>query len=78
MQISGNMLPYKKQGSNGINNFAFEEFLNHKYLVPCDLTLLKHIELIMEKMSNIRRQLGIISEARDRLLPKLMSGEIAV
>ena len=32
----------------------------------------------MSKIENIREQLMLLKEARDRLLPKLMSGEIEV
>ena len=78
MQISGRMLPLKKHGSNGINNFNFEGFLNHTLLIPNDLTMLSPIEAIMKKISIIQRQFALFSEARDRLLPKLMSGEIEV
>ncbi|MDD7166060.1 MAG: restriction endonuclease subunit S [Clostridia bacterium] len=78
MQLSGRMLPYKKQGSNGINNFAFDDFLQHKILVPnkdFDITLLINI---MNEISNMQSNFALLIEARDRLLPKLMSGEIEV
>ena len=78
MQSSGRMLPYKKQGANGINNFAFEDFLSHELLVPDDESLLKPLEDIMRKMSNIQSQFALLIQARDRLLPKLMSGELEV
>ncbi len=78
MQSSGRMLPYKKQGANGINNFAFEDFLSHELLVPDDESLLKPLEDIMRKMSDIQSQFALLIQARDRLLPKLMSGEIEV
>lgn len=78
MQSSGRMLPYKKQGANGINNFAFEDFLSHELLVPDDESLLKPLEDIMRKMSNIQSQFALLIQARNRLLPKLMSGEIEV
>lgn len=38
----------------------------------------KHTSLCFEKIHNLRSQLRILTEARDRLLPKLMSGEIEV
>ncbi len=78
MQISGRMLLLKKHGSNGINNFDFEGFLNHTLLIPNDLTMLSPIEAIMKKISIIQGQFALFSEARDRLLPKLMNGEIEV
>ncbi len=78
MQTSGRMMPFKKQGSNGINNFAFEDFLSHELLIPNNEALLLPIENIMKKTSNIQRQFALLSQARDRLLPKLMSGELEV
>ena len=78
MQLSGRMLPYKKQGSNGINNFAFDEFLNHELLIPNSETLLLPFESIMQKIGIIQSQFALLTEARDRLLPKLMSGEVEV
>ncbi len=78
MQTSGRMMPFKKQGSNGINNFAFEDFLSHELLIPNNEALLLPIENIMKKSSNIQRQFALLSQAHDRLLPKLMSGELEV
>lgn len=78
MQSSGRMLPYKKHGANGINNFDFDGFLKHSLLIPNDAALLKQFKTIMFKISNIQGQIPILIEARDRLLPKLMSGELEV
>jgi len=78
MQADGRMLPYKKQGANGINNFAFEDFLEHEFIVPDTDLLLRPFDNIMNEMSNIQRRFALLTEARDRLLPKLMSGEIAL
>ena len=78
MQSSGRMLPYKKHGSNGINNFAFEDFLKHKFLIPNNRQTLKPFDCILSKISNMQSQLALLSESRDRLLPKLMYGEIEV
>lgn len=76
MQLDGRMMPFKKQGANGINNFAFEDFLEHQFLVPNTDALLEPLENIMNEMSNIQRRFALLTEARDRLLPKLLSGEI--
>lgn len=46
MQSSGRMMQYKKQGSNGINNFAFDDFLSHELLVTNDYSMLLPIENI--------------------------------
>lgn len=78
MQTSGRMLPLKKHGANGINNFDFDGFLNHELLIPDNACMLKPIEAIMAKISIIQGQFALLTEARDRLLPKLMSGKIEV
>ena len=78
MQTSGRMLPLKKHGANGINNFDFDGFLNHELLIPANASMLEPIEAIMAKISVIQGQFVLLTEARDRLLPKLMSGEIEV
>ena len=78
MQTSGRMLPYKKHGANGINNFDFDGFLNHELLIPNNADMLTPIEAIMAKISIIQGQFALLTEARDRLLPKLMNGEIEV
>lgn len=78
MQESGRMLPYKKQGANGINNFAFDDFLSHELLVSNNIELMDEFKDIMDLICNIRQRLTILRESRDRLLPKLMNGEIEV
>ena len=78
MQSSGRMIPLKKHGANGINNFDFDGFLNHKLLIPANTSMLEPIETIMAKISTIQGQFVLLTEARDRLLPKLMSGEVEV
>lgn len=78
MQNSGRMLPFKKQGANGINNFAFEEFLQHKLLVPNKKIDMNVFINIFDNISVLQNKLTILKEARDRLLPKLMSGELEV
>ena len=76
MQSSGRMLPYKKHGSNGINNFDFEGFLNHEFMIPFNMDILSPLFDIMQKIANIQNAFLLLKEARDRLLPKLMNGEI--
>ena len=78
MQASSRMLPYKKHGANGINNFDFDGFLQHELLIPVNLEFVKPFDLVMQKESVIQHELMLLAEARDRLLPKLMSGEIEV
>lgn len=78
MQNSGRMLPYKKHGSNGINNFDFEGFLKHEFLIPSNKNILAPFFDIMKKIANIQKSFSLLIESRDRLLPKLMNGELEV
>lgn len=78
MQLCGRMDVYKKQGSNGINNFDFESFLLHDVLIPMDQRLLFPFYNIMKKISNLQNMLFLLMQSRDYLLPKLMNGEIEV
>lgn len=78
MQNGGRMKKYKKNGANGINNFDFQGFLKHELLFPCSSLSIRKLDIILKNISNYRVQISFLTEARDRLLPKLMSGEIAV
>ena len=78
MQTSGRMLPLKKQGANGINNFDFDGFLSHVLLIPSDESLISPLEVITKNIGRTLGEIALLSEARDRLLPKLMSAEIEV
>ena len=78
MQTSGRILPLKKHGANGINNFDFYGFLNHELLIPNNVEMFAPLKTIMTTISIIQGQFALLTEARDRLLPKLMSGEIEV
>ena len=54
---------------------------NMPFLMPCDVILesfSKIVSPLFVKIKNISSQIRLLTEARDRLLPKLMSGEIAV
>ena len=78
MQTSGRMLPLKKQGANGINNFDFDGFLSHVLLIPSDESLISPLEVITKNIGRTLGEIALLSEARDRLLPKLMNAEIVV
>ena len=54
---------------------------NMPFLMPCDVILesfSKIVSPLFVKIRNTSSQIRFLTEARDRLLPKLMSGEIAV
>jgi type I restriction enzyme S subunit len=79
MQISKRLLPYKKNGANGINNFAFNDFLNHKLLIPeANSKLYSYLEKYEKAKTQIQKKLFLLQTARDKLLPRLMNGDINV
>ena len=54
---------------------------NMPFLMPCDDILdsfSKNVSPLFVNIKNTSSQIRLLTEARDRLLPKLMSGEIAV
>lgn len=58
-----------------------DELLEQKFIVPTD-ALVERFNVIVndidKKIAGLADQISFLTEARDRLLPKLMSGEIAV
>lgn len=70
-------------GSNGatMTNVNKEKFSNLSILCPDTLLLEKYYEYskpLFDKILNLSKNINYLTEARDRLLPKLMSGEIEV
>lgn len=77
---TNNMLIYKAQGANGINNFRFEDMINEEELfIPKDGVfndLISAIKSIYELAANLRIQVSLLKGACDILLPRLIGGEI--
>lgn len=70
-------------GSNGatMTNVNKEKFSNLLILCPDTILLKKYYEYskpLFDKILNLSKNINYLTEARDRLLPKLMSGEIEV
>jgi type I restriction enzyme S subunit len=82
MQSNGRMDYFKTPSAAGINNFRFTALLEEeRVLIPPRVLL----EDVVSQLTRIRSQLGnlavqnkSLTAARDLLLPRLMSGEIAV
>lgn len=82
MRASGKTGEYDKKSASSIVNYRWKDFLAQEtILIPNDDLLLKYnalsenmYQLILTKSIEIEKT----KEARDRLLPKLMSGEIEV
>ena len=58
-----------------------DELLGQKFVVPTD-ALVERFNAVANdvdtKIAGLAEQIALLTEARDRLLPKLMSGEIEV
>ncbi|MEZ3502122.1 MAG: restriction endonuclease subunit S [Lachnospiraceae bacterium] len=82
MRVSGKTGEYDKKSASSIVNYRWKDFLvQETILIPTNELLLKYnslsanlYQMILTKSVEIEKA----KEARDRLLPKLMSGEIEV
>lgn len=81
-QENGLLYQYKSNSANGINNFAFETFIHEvKINIPKEAKMKAFtikVEPIFTLISILGEQNSKLREARDILLPRLMSGEIEV
>lgn len=68
--------------STGLSNYQFEPFLNfQELLLPKDELILlftNKVSLILKQISILGAQKEKIAQARDRLLPRLISGKLKV
>ncbi len=81
-QQNGLLYQYKSNSANGINNFAFETFIDEvKINIPKGdelMSFTERVKPIFTLISILGEQNSKLREARDILLPKLMSGQIEV
>ena len=81
-RASGITAQYDKRSASSIVNYRWKDFLSQQeILIPKEIVLhdyIKKSELIRSLITKKSSQIRLLTEARDRLLPKLMSGEIAV
>lgn len=81
-QENGLLYQYKSNSANGINNFAFETFIEEvKILLPRESeqeAFTEMVKPIFSLISILGEQNTKLREARDILLPRLMNGEIEV
>jgi len=81
-QENGLLYQYKSNSANGINNFAFETFIDEvKITIPKETELkafTEKVKPIFTLISTLGEQNTKLREARDILLPRLMNGEIEV
>lgn len=58
-----------------------DELLNQEFIIPCEDVMVRYDKVarnIDDKIAILDRQIELLTQARDRLLPKLMSGEVEV
>ena len=58
-----------------------DELLRQKFTVPCDNLVAQFNAIVSDidkKIAGLADQVTLLTEARDRMLPKLMNGEIEV
>lgn len=81
-QENGLLYQYKSNSANGINNFAFETFIDEvKITIPKETELkafTEKVKPLFTLISTLGEQNSKLREARDILLPKLMNGQIEV
>ena len=81
-RASGVTTQYDKRSASSIVNYRWKDFLEQQeIMIPNDNVLSQYLDSskqIHSRMSNLAIQIRNLSEARDRLLPKLMSAEIDV
>ena len=69
--------------ANGVNvlHLKPEAMMGIEMLIPCDAIVQEYhrqISPIIARIEALQKQCDVVAEARDRLLPKLMNGEIEV
>lgn len=82
MRVSGKTSEYDKRSASSIVNYRWKDFLEKEtILIPTDCVLERY-NIIAENVYQLIVQKSIViekaKEARERLLPKLMSGEMEV
>ena len=81
-RASGITAQYDKRSASSIVNYRWKDFLSQQeILIPNEIVLrdyIKKSELIHSSITKKSSQIYLLTEARDRLLPRLMGGEMKV
>ena len=82
LRNSGETVKYDKRSASSIVNYRWKDFLEQQFIfVPTTDILIQYNALAENMQKAIVNKAQIIEQAkqaRDRLLPKLMSGELEV
>ena len=79
-RFTGALQPYERRSASNIVNFGWQDFLNMKeIIIPSEAILVKYLsmtETFKEKIDTCTSQIQFLQSARDKILPKLMNGDI--
>lgn len=73
---------FERIGSGSVYiNISSKDLKQYKLIIPSKQVLIKyhnHLEPIFSELRNLKKQITSLTNLRDTLLPKLMSGEIEI
>ena len=82
LRSSGKTMEFDKKSASSIVNYRWKDFLSQQNVLIPPLEILEEYNRLAEsyyyQIINRSKQIETLRSARDRLLPKLMSGEIEV
>lgn len=82
LRLSGKTSEFDKKSASSIVNYRWKDFLSQQDVLIPTLTIIEAYNRLAEcyyyKIINQSKMIECLKNARDRLLPKLMSGEIEV
>ena len=78
----GDVLLYQKESASSLKNFNFEAFMSgYSLILPPDILRKAYFEIVnglIDQQAALATQIANLAQARDLLLPRLMSGDLAV
>lgn len=79
---NGVLLEFEKKSASSIINYRWKDFLQEQYLLEPNEVIIGQFNVIVgnayNKIMLLSIEMETLQQARDRLLPKLMSGELEV
>ena len=82
LRLSGKTSEFDKKSASSIVNYRWKDFLSQQFILIPSQEMLKKYNSLAEHYYNLiicnSKQIEKLKNARDRLLPKLMSGELEV
>jgi len=82
LRLSGKTSEFDKKSASSIVNYRWKDFLSQQFILIPSEEMLEKYNSLAEHYYNLiicnSKQIEKLKNARDRLLPKLMSGELEV